>query len=217
MWDFRFSLWRVWRWPVFWDVAPCSLVEPTFQRCLLPPSSGRWVNCTRGTGLRYRNRLDKVLPHRTDDESSKNLSNVGKLLPDYTALQPRRQPSSYSPPWEPQILLRSLLLPDTSLRDSRLSFKQNAISLFPAQLYGRGYLFNRVYHTRMLIHPSVLYTFFLQSVFITILAYKMKTFLYLLWYFVRTIATACYLKIKKKIQFWNLIRFGNCLHFQARM
>jgi hypothetical protein len=26
------------------------------------------------------------------------------LLPDYTALQPRRQPSSYSPPWEPQIL-----------------------------------------------------------------------------------------------------------------
>jgi hypothetical protein len=24
---------------------------------------------------------------------------------DYTALQPRRQPSSYSPPWEPQILL----------------------------------------------------------------------------------------------------------------
>jgi hypothetical protein len=29
---------------------------------------------------------------------------VYKLLPDYTALQPRRQPSSYSPPWEPQIL-----------------------------------------------------------------------------------------------------------------
>jgi hypothetical protein len=29
----------------------------------------------------------------------------GKLLPDYTVLQPRRQPSSYSPPWDPQILL----------------------------------------------------------------------------------------------------------------
>jgi hypothetical protein len=28
-----------------------------------------------------------------------------KLLPDYTALQPRRQPSSYSPPCVPQILL----------------------------------------------------------------------------------------------------------------
>jgi hypothetical protein len=26
--------------------------------------------------------------------------NVGKLLPDYTAQQPRRQPPSYSPPWE---------------------------------------------------------------------------------------------------------------------
>jgi hypothetical protein len=38
------------------------------------------------------------------DGGSKDLWNVGKLLPDYTALQPRRQPSSYSPPWEPQIL-----------------------------------------------------------------------------------------------------------------
>jgi hypothetical protein len=27
-----------------------------------------------------------------------------EILPDYTALQPRGQPSSYSPPWEPQIL-----------------------------------------------------------------------------------------------------------------
>jgi hypothetical protein len=41
---------------------------------------------------------------RPDDGGSKDLRNVGKLLPDYTALQPRRQPSSYSPPWEPQIL-----------------------------------------------------------------------------------------------------------------
>jgi hypothetical protein len=32
-----------------------------------------------------------------------DLWNVGKLLPDYTALQSRRQPSSYSTPWEPQI------------------------------------------------------------------------------------------------------------------
>jgi hypothetical protein len=42
---------------------------------------------------------------RPDDGGSKDLWNVGKLLPDYTALQPRRQQSSYSPPWEPQILL----------------------------------------------------------------------------------------------------------------
>jgi hypothetical protein len=37
------------------------------------------------------------------DGGSKDLWNVGELLPDYTALQPRRRPSSYSPPWEPQI------------------------------------------------------------------------------------------------------------------
>jgi hypothetical protein len=40
----------------------------------------------------------------SDDGSSKYLWNVGKLLPAYAALQPRRQPSSSSPPWEPQIL-----------------------------------------------------------------------------------------------------------------
>jgi hypothetical protein len=40
----------------------------------------------------------------SDNGGSKDLWNAGKLLPDYTALQPRKQPSSYSPPWEPQIL-----------------------------------------------------------------------------------------------------------------
>jgi hypothetical protein len=44
-----------------------------------------------------------LLP-RADGGGSKDLWNVGKLLPDYMALQPRRQPSLYSPPWEPQIL-----------------------------------------------------------------------------------------------------------------
>jgi hypothetical protein len=43
---------------------------------------------------------------RPDDGGSKDLWNVGKLLPEYTVLQPRRQPSSCSPPWEPQILQR---------------------------------------------------------------------------------------------------------------
>jgi hypothetical protein len=33
--------------------------------------------------------------HRPDDGGSKDLWNVGKSLPDYTALQPRRQPSTY--------------------------------------------------------------------------------------------------------------------------
>jgi hypothetical protein len=43
------------------------------------------------------------LHQRPDDGGSKYLWNVGKLLPDYTTLQPRRQPSSFSTPWEPQI------------------------------------------------------------------------------------------------------------------
>jgi hypothetical protein len=34
---------------------------------------------------------------------SKHLWNDGKLLPDYTAQQPSRQPCSYSPPREPEI------------------------------------------------------------------------------------------------------------------
>jgi hypothetical protein len=44
--------------------------------------------------------------HCPEDEGSKHLGNVGKLLPDYKAQQPRRKPSSYSPPWEPEISLR---------------------------------------------------------------------------------------------------------------
>jgi hypothetical protein len=49
-----------------------------------------------------------LMNDRPDNGGSKDLWNVGKLLPDYTALQPRRQQSSYSPPWEPQILLNEL-------------------------------------------------------------------------------------------------------------
>jgi hypothetical protein len=66
---------------VFWVVAPCSLVE-----------------------VHQRFRSLRCLHHQGDDGGSKDLWNVGKLLPDYMALQHRRQPSSYSPPWEPQIL-----------------------------------------------------------------------------------------------------------------
>jgi hypothetical protein len=40
---------------------------------------------------------------RPEDGGSKDLWNVDKLLPDYTALQPRRQSSLYALPWEPQI------------------------------------------------------------------------------------------------------------------
>jgi hypothetical protein len=51
---------------VFWVVTPCSHVE--FDR-----------------------RFRSAAP---EDGGSKHLWNVGKLLPDYTAQQPRRQPSS---------------------------------------------------------------------------------------------------------------------------
>jgi hypothetical protein len=69
---------------VFWVVAPCSLVE-IYQRF-------RGPCCFHHQG------------DRPDDGGSKDFWNVGKSLPDYTVLQPRRQPSSYSPPWKPQIL-----------------------------------------------------------------------------------------------------------------
>jgi hypothetical protein len=54
---------------VFWVVAPCSLVQ-VYRRF-------------RGACCR--------LTHSPEDGGSKNLWNVGKLLPDYTAQHPRRQ------------------------------------------------------------------------------------------------------------------------------
>jgi hypothetical protein len=72
---------------VFWVVAPCSLVG-VYQLFRGPYCLHRQVD---------------------DDGGSKDILNVGKILPDYTALQLRRQPSSYSPPWEPQIMLSSSL------------------------------------------------------------------------------------------------------------
>jgi hypothetical protein len=72
---------------LFWVVTSCRLVEVyrRFRGACCPPQKGT---------------------HRPDDGGNKHLWNVGELLPDYTALQPRRQPSSYSPPWEPEISIR---------------------------------------------------------------------------------------------------------------
>jgi hypothetical protein len=63
----------------FWGVALCNLVEV------------------------YRRFRGACCLHRPVDGGSKYLWNVGNLLPDYTAQQPRKQLSSYSPPWEPEI------------------------------------------------------------------------------------------------------------------
>jgi hypothetical protein len=38
-------------------------------------------------------------------EAARTSETLVKFLPDYVVLQPRRQPSSYSLPWEPQIIL----------------------------------------------------------------------------------------------------------------
>jgi hypothetical protein len=45
------------------------------------------------------------LTHRPDDGGSTDLWNVSKLTPVCMALQPRKRPSSYSPLWEPQVIL----------------------------------------------------------------------------------------------------------------
>jgi hypothetical protein len=64
---------------VFWDVAPCRLVE-VYRRF-------RGAYCFHHRGN-----------HRPDDGGCKNLRNVGKFIPDNTAQQPRRQSSLFSPP-----------------------------------------------------------------------------------------------------------------------
>jgi hypothetical protein len=55
------------------------------------------------------------------DGGSKDLWNVGKLLPDYTALQPRRQPSSYSPPCS---LGDTLMMEAVSTSETSVNFYQ---------------------------------------------------------------------------------------------
>jgi hypothetical protein len=65
---------------VFWDIAPCSMVE-AFRRF-------RGAYCP-------------------DDGGSKYVRNVGKLLPVYALRRPRRR-SSYSPPREHEVSQRFL-------------------------------------------------------------------------------------------------------------
>jgi hypothetical protein len=91
---------------VFWVDAPCSLVEVYLLF---------WGNCCS---------IIRTMSHRLDD-GGKHLWNVGELLPDYTAQQPRREPSSHSPPWKPEI---SLVSPTLTLYKS--AFQIQNVSLF---------------------------------------------------------------------------------------
>jgi hypothetical protein len=88
--------------------------------------------------------------NRPDDGGSKYLWNVGKLLPDYTAQKTRKQPSSYSPPWEPKFSLSS-----TCLRSTKID------SLFGLQLAQKAYCFSDVLdcdiagdHTEQWVHAT---------------------------------------------------------------
>jgi hypothetical protein len=76
MWDFRFSLLRVWRWQLF-GTAPCCLVE------VYPRSRGAYC---LASSVR--------LIHRPDDRGSTHLWNVGLFQWDYSALQQIRLSSS---------------------------------------------------------------------------------------------------------------------------
>jgi hypothetical protein len=94
---------------VFWDVVSYSLVEVNrCFRCACCDEQPRQESVSDvRTGTLFPTGPAKVLPwpiprprltHRSDDGGSKHLGNVEKLPPDYTALQPRRQPSSFSFP-----------------------------------------------------------------------------------------------------------------------
>jgi hypothetical protein len=88
---------------VFWVVAPCGLVEIHWHfrgACCLNHQ------CVTTLIISYA--------HRPDDGGSKHLWNVGKLLPDYTVLQPRRQPSSYNKKAEKRTHLSFSLMPITN-------------------------------------------------------------------------------------------------------
>jgi hypothetical protein len=72
---------------VFWDIAPCSLADIDRR------FTGAYCLHHQGEG--------------SDNGGGKYLWNVGKLLPDYPTQHPRRQSSSYSPLWEPEISPRT--------------------------------------------------------------------------------------------------------------
>jgi hypothetical protein len=68
--------------------------------------------------LNYRNYLLLKL-HYPDDGGKKHLCNVCRYLSDYMAQHPRRQPSSYLSPWEPDVapyVIQLLMIAEVSLR-----------------------------------------------------------------------------------------------------
>jgi hypothetical protein len=79
---------HVWHAPSFL-LAPGPCLTPT----LFPPGPAK-VSTLADWFLYLKPFPRARLTHCPDDGGSKNLWNVGKLLPDYMVLQPRRQPYS---------------------------------------------------------------------------------------------------------------------------
>jgi hypothetical protein len=92
--------------PVIWTDRPHGLTQNFNSKMenTVRLTAVFWVDALCCVVEVYRRFRDSCCFHyQGDDGGSKHLWNVGKLLPDYTAQQPGRQPSSYSPPWEPEI------------------------------------------------------------------------------------------------------------------
>jgi hypothetical protein len=86
-----------------------------------------------------------------DDGGSKHLWNVSKLLPDYTAQQPRRQSCSYSPLWEPQISLLQALFPlcHQTYRDKAECMEQRCLHM---QLFSQKQFSNLLKETTSVVY-----------------------------------------------------------------
>jgi hypothetical protein len=99
---------------VFFLVADIAWVVSTKQNPLLETSSGSASQETlcllwnlkayfRVHWIPTQSRNQNQINASSYDRNSMHLGKVGKLLPPYMAHHPRRQSSSYSPPWEPKI------------------------------------------------------------------------------------------------------------------
>jgi hypothetical protein len=86
--DFRFSRQRVWRWQ------PSGILRRVVFLKRRSNSTRLQGGISQKTVI-FKQEYNYKLNHRPDDGGSKHLWNVGKLLPDYTAQQPRKQPTSY--------------------------------------------------------------------------------------------------------------------------
>jgi nitrate reductase NapE component len=107
-----FYLGRDVRAPLFTStVANVTAMLPCWLDCLLlavfvlSKMAVSWVVAPCRLTWAYQPLVGPYCIHHQGVYRSTDLWNICKLTTVYTALQPRRRPSSYSPPWEPQILL----------------------------------------------------------------------------------------------------------------